>query len=293
MSEQLSPEPLPASQEPLEIQSVGDDVEPAAASTPTSRTKWIAPAWFFFGILVGVIGFAAYTALITQSTPTTAASGALDTVAMRSAARDGTLDAIATLEARGAAAQQQQQPQGPQVAGENAFTVRAANQRGNPDAKITVYEFADYQCPFCKRSHEVVGPQLNQQYVDSGKVQVVFKHSAFLGQESIWAAQAAECAADQGKFWDYHDLLYAKQNGVGSFTKENLIKYAQELKLDAAKFDSCLNNDETLERVKTDTLEGRDAGVTGTPTFFINGQPLVGAQPIEAFQQQIDALLEQ
>jgi protein-disulfide isomerase len=259
-------------------------------SAPTARAAWVAPAWFFFGIVVGVLGFALYTTLMTRAVASTTAGGALDAVALRSAARDGTLDAIATLEARSAAAQQ---PQQPQVIGENAFTVRAANQRGNPDAKITVYEFADYQCPFCKRSHDVVGPQLNQQYVDSGKVQVVFKHSAFLGQESIWAAQAAECAADQGKFWDYHDLLYAKQNGAGSFTKENLIKYAQELKLDATKFGACLNNDETLERVKADTLEGRAVGVTGTPTFFINGQPLVGAQPIEAFQQQIEPLLGQ
>jgi protein-disulfide isomerase len=134
-----------------------------------------------------------------------------------------------------------------------------------------------------------------QSYVDAGKINIVYKHSAFLGQESVWAAQASECAADQGKFWEYHDLLFDKQNGenVGTFTKENLIKYAQELKLDAAKFDPCLNNDETLERVKGDTLEGRGVGVTGTPTFFINGKPLVGAQPIEAFQQQIDGLLGQ
>ena len=134
-----------------------------------------------------------------------------------------------------------------------------------------------------------------QSYIDSGKVNLVYKHSAFLGQESIWAAQASECAADQGKFWEYHDLLFERWNGEnqGAFSKENLIKFAQELKLDAAKFDPCLNNDETLERVKTDTLEGRDAGVTGTPTFFINGQPLVGAQPIEAFQQQLDPLLGQ
>ncbi len=71
-----------------------------------------------------------------------------------------------------------------------------------------------------------------QSYIDSGKVNLVYKHSAFLGQESVWAAQAAECAADQGKFWEYHDLLFDKQNGenVGTFTKENLIKYAKELK---------------------------------------------------------------
>jgi len=134
-----------------------------------------------------------------------------------------------------------------------------------------------------------------QSYIDSGKVNLVYKHSAFLGQESIWAAQASECAADQGKFWEYHDLLFERWNGEnqGAFSKENLIKFAQDLKLDAAKFDPCLTNDETLERVKADTLEGRDVGVTGTPTFFINGQPLVGAQPIEAFQQQLDPLLGQ
>ena len=134
-----------------------------------------------------------------------------------------------------------------------------------------------------------------QPYIDSGKVNLVYKHSAFLGQESVWAAQAAECAADQGKFWEYHDLLFDKQNGenVGTFTKENLVSYAKELGLDMAKFEPCVKNDETLQRVVTDTNEGRQVGVTGTPTFYINGKPLVGAQPAEAFQAQIDAALGQ
>ena len=134
-----------------------------------------------------------------------------------------------------------------------------------------------------------------QSYIDSGKVNIVYKHSAFLGQESVWAAQAAECAADQGKFWEYHDLLFDKQNGenVGTFTKENLSSYAKGLGLDMAKFEPCLKNDETLQRVAADTNEGRQVGVTGTPTFFINGKPLVGAQPVQAFQSQIDAALRQ
>ncbi len=134
-----------------------------------------------------------------------------------------------------------------------------------------------------------------QPYIDSGKVNIVYKHSAFLGQESVWAAQAAECAADQGKFWEYHDLLFDKQNGenVGTFTKENLIAYAKELGLDSAKFDPCLQNDETLQRVMSDTNEGRQVGVSGTPTFFINGKPLVGAQPAEVFKAQLDAALGQ
>jgi protein-disulfide isomerase len=134
-----------------------------------------------------------------------------------------------------------------------------------------------------------------QSYIDSGKVNLVYKHSAFLGQESVWAAQAAECAADQGKFWEYHDLLFDKQNGenVGTFTKENLMAYAKELGLDSTQFDPCLQNDVTLQRVISDTQEGRTAGVTGTPTFFINGKPLVGAQPVETFQSQINAALGQ
>jgi protein-disulfide isomerase len=134
-----------------------------------------------------------------------------------------------------------------------------------------------------------------QSYIDSGKVDLVYKHSAFLGQESVWAAQAAECAADQGKFWEYHDLLFDKQTGenVGTFTKENLMAYAKDLGLDSAKFDPCLKNDDTLQRVVSDTQEGRQVGVTGTPTFFINGKPLVGAQPLQVFQNQIDALLGQ
>jgi protein-disulfide isomerase len=95
--------------------------------------------------LVGVIGFAAYNALIVKPAASTAAAPALDAVAVRTAARDGTLDAIATLQAGGAAAQQQQQPQGPQTVAADAFTVRAANRQGNPDAKVTIYEFSDFQ----------------------------------------------------------------------------------------------------------------------------------------------------
>lgn len=139
-----------------------------------------------------------------------------------------------------------------------------------------------------------MGPVLKQ-YVAEGKINFVYKHSAFLGQESVWAAQAAECAADQNKFWEYHDLLFDKQGGenVGTYTKDNLIKYAQELNLDAARFDACLKNDETLQRVAGDTQEGGQFGVRGTPTFFINGKPLVGAQPVEAIRAAIESALSE
>ncbi len=138
-------------------------------------------------------------------------------------------------------------------------------------------------------------PVLFKQYVDTGKIQFVYKHSAFLGQESTWAAQASECAADQGKFWEYHDLLFERQNGEnqGAFTKDKLIGFAKDMGLDMTKFEPCLTNDQTLSRVQTDTQEGQEAGVRGTPTFFINGQALVGAQPVTAFQALIDQALAQ
>jgi protein-disulfide isomerase len=111
----------------------------------------------------------------------------------------------------------------------------------------------------------------------------------------VWAAQAAECAAEQGKFWEFHDMLFSRQNGEnqGAFNKDKLSGFAKEMGLDMAKFEPCLTNDETLARVQGDTQEGQAAGVRGTPTFFINGQPLVGAQPIEAFQNVLAQQLGQ
>ncbi len=137
-------------------------------------------------------------------------------------------------------------------------------------------------------------PEIIKQYVETGQANIVYKHSAFLGQESVWAAQAAECAADQGRFWDFHDILFERQDGEnqGAFNQDKLIAMATELKFDMAKFEQCLNNNETLARVQADTQEGSAAGVTGTPTFFINGRVLVGAQPLEAFQQTIEQALQ-
>jgi protein-disulfide isomerase len=138
-----------------------------------------------------------------------------------------------------------------------------------------------------------VKPEIVKQYVDTGKVQIIYKHSAFLGPESLWAAQASECAANQGKFWEYHDLLFERQQGEnqGTFNKDKLIALAQELGLDMTQFEPCLNQDQTLERVQADTKEGQALGVRGTPMFFINGRPLSGALPFESFKTVIDQAL--
>jgi protein-disulfide isomerase len=299
-SEEIPPIPqvsetLPEDSSP-EIPEETPLAETPVGASSRNRPKWIAPAWFLFGIIVGIVGFAAYNGLIVKSPTVATPAESLDpNAAMRTAAREGFLEAIATLQAGGpqqpAAAQESQEPK---TVSKDAFTLREANRMGPSTAKVTVVEFADYQCPFCERVHQTVWPTLKQ-YAEEGKISLAYKHSAFLGQESVWAAQASECAADQGKFWDYHDLLFARQNGEnqGTFTKDKLLGFAKELNLDMTKFEPCLQNDQTLSRVSGDTQEGGQAGVRGTPTFFINGKPLVGAQPLQTFQQAIDAALAQ
>ena len=291
MSEQLLSE---TNQNAVEVEPSSTDFDkgPAkSASEPASRPRpWFAPAWFLLGVIVGIVGFAAYTSLAAKPTTASAPPPAFDAAAMRGAARDGTLDAIATLNASNgqAAAQPSAQPVDP-----SAFTVRDTNRQGDKAAKISIVEFSDFQCPYCERFHTAIEPALIKQYVDTGKATFVYKHIAILGQESLWAAQASECAADQGKFWQFHDLLFDKQNGEnqGAFNKDKLLGFAQELKLDMTKFEPCLNQDQTADRVRADSQEGQKAGVRGTPTFFINGKPLVGAQPIEAFQTAIESAL--
>jgi len=261
---------------------------------PTARSGWTAPTWFLLGLLVGVVSFAAFTML-------TARPG-LDAAALKEAVRDGSLEANATLQA----ANPQQAISTPRVLSEaqnptsgtpdipsvaqTSFVLRDANRVGDKNAPVTIVEFSDFQCPFCGRHFQNVEPVLFEEYVDTGKVTFVYKHSAFLGLESVWAAQASECAADQGKFWDYHDLLFTRQAGEnqGAFTKDKLLSFAEELNLDMTQFEPCLINDQTLDRVQADTQEGQQAGVRGTPTFFINGQPLVGAQPYEEFRAAIE-----
>ena len=136
-------------------------------------------------------------------------------------------------------------------------------------------------------------PVLFQEYVDTGKVKFVYKHMAILGQESMWAAEASECAADQGKFWEYHDLLFSRQAGEnqGAFSKDKLLTLATELKLDMTQFEPCLKNDETQDRVQADMQEGQQANVRGTPTFVVNGRVVVGALPLQDFRSVIEQAL--
>jgi protein-disulfide isomerase len=116
---------------------------------------------------------------------------------------------------------------------------------------------------------------------------------AFLGDESQWAAEAAECAGDQNAFWEFHDYLFSHQNGEnqGAFSKDNLKAFAADMKLDTAAFNTCLDSGKYTQLVTDQTNLGKGLGVQSTPTFAVNGQPVVGAVPYETFKQTIDALL--
>lgn len=163
--------------------------------------------------------------------------------------------------------------------------------KGNKDAKVTIVEFADFRCPFCERFFKDAESSLMKDYVDTGKVKYAFRHYAFLGQESVWAAEASECANEQGKFWDFHDWLYnnqAPESDLEYYSKDNLTKYASSIGIDTNQFASCLNSDKYAKQVQDDLSAGQQAGVNGTPTLFINGIPIVGAQPYTAFKTVID-----
>jgi protein-disulfide isomerase len=175
--------------------------------------------------------------------------------------------------------------------GLNENTVYTVSTEGDPfvgpeDAPITIVEFGDFRCGYCRRHFEETFEPLLAAY--EGEVRYVFRDYPILSQESLVAALAAECAHDQGAFWEFHDRVYSNQNVL---TREQFISYATELGLDTATFTTCLDEQQHLDEVVQDYQDGQTLGVGGTPTFFINGKPLIGAQPYSQFQLRFDAEL--
>lgn len=174
------------------------------------------------------------------------------------------------------------------------FTVPATAPRlGNAQAKVTIVEFSDFQCPFCSRFQQLVYPQLKLDYIDTGKASFVYQDFAFLGEESKLAGQAAKCAGEQQKFWEYHDHLFEQQKGEneGAFSVKNLKTFARTLKLNTSAFGTCLDSGKYLAAVEAETASGRNMGITGTPTVLVNGKIVVGAQPYDVFKQAIEEAL--
>lgn len=156
---------------------------------------------------------------------------------------------------------------------------------GPQDAPIVIVEFSDYQCPFCKKWHDEVYQPLLAAY--PGKIRLVFRNFPLttIHTEAFSASEAALCAGDQGAFWPFQEKLFSDEYGFG---EEAYLQYATDLKLDIAAFSNCLTNNKHKAFVQDDIDFAVDLGIRSTPTFFINGLAIVGAQPIEVFQQVID-----
>ena len=164
--------------------------------------------------------------------------------------------------------------------------------RGVATAAVTIDEYADFQCPACAQLARTTEKQLLSSYVAAGQVKLVYHYFAFLGQESNWAAEAAECANEQGRFWDMHDRLYESQGAEnsGAFTKANLKRIGAVLGL-GASFASCVDSGKYTQTVADSTQQGAAQGVRATPTLVINGQRIEGAASYEQLKPIIEAAL--
>jgi protein-disulfide isomerase len=172
--------------------------------------------------------------------------------------------------------------------------------KGDQDAKLTLIEFSDYQCPFCARHIRETFPQLDSNYIKTGKVKYVFKDFPLdFHQNAFKAAEAANCAGDEGKFWEMHDVLFKNQ---GNLAIEAIVGYAETLELDMSKFRQCLDSGKYANDIKKEIETGQRAGVTGTPSFFLGvttpKDPNVkvvkfirGAQSYNNFKEAIDNAL--
>ena len=170
---------------------------------------------------------------------------------------------------------------------------------GKSDAKVLIIEFGDYQCPSCRAFWQDVEPRLKKEYIDPGKAKLVFRDYPIvqIHPEALMAAEAVDCAGDQNKYWEFHDKVFREQYNKGDdlirFKAADLKKWAKDIKLDSTKFDQCLDTEKFKEEILKDKADGDAVSVQGTPTFFINGRVIGGAQPYPAFKNLIDELLKQ
>lgn len=164
---------------------------------------------------------------------------------------------------------------------------------GRADAPVVLIEYADFQCPFCRRFARETEPRLIEEYVNRGLLRIEWRDLPLLGPESRNAAAAARAAAAQGRFWEYHDMLYAEERRVNSGTLDDdaLRAIAERIGLDLARFDADRTSTAVLDAIARDEQEATRLGITGTPAFIVGGLPVIGAQPYEVFQQAIDEAL--
>jgi len=167
---------------------------------------------------------------------------------------------------------------------------------GNPDAKITIVEFGDYQCTFCYKFHDETMKKIDQAYIKTENVNFVYRDFPLNGPQSILASEASYCAQKQNKFWEYHDTLYNNWGGenTGWITKNVLIGFANDIKLDLDSFSQCLENSEFKQKVLDNEQFAREIGIDATPSFLIFNDSelyrIIGAQPFDRFEQALQEL---
>ena len=174
--------------------------------------------------------------------------------------------------------------------------------KGDSNAPVTIIEFSDFQCPFCGRHFKTTMPDIEREYIKTGKVKYVFRDFPLeFHQYAPKASEAADCAGEQEKYWEMHDKLFEKQ---ADLKVEKIKQYAAEIGLDSDTFDSCLDSGKYAGEIQKDVEDGKRAGVSGTPSFFIGksqkdkskeikGKKIVGALPYQSFKQIIDQLLSE
>lgn len=173
----------------------------------------------------------------------------------------------------------------------------ATRSKGNADAAVTIIEYSDFQCPYCSRWVQETYPSLVKDYIDTGKVRIEFRDFPLsnLHPNAMAAAVASRCAAEQNNYWAMHDKLFAMQDTwsgqSGADAAKSFSSYAGEIGLDTAAFDACLGSGKYDESIAQDMQQGQADGVSGTPSFLINGTLVVGAQPLSTFRQALDTLL--
>jgi protein-disulfide isomerase len=181
------------------------------------------------------------------------------------------------------------------------ITVDDALFKGDKNARVTLVEFADYQCPFCARFYRETLPQIEENYIFTGKVKFFFRNFPLERNhpQAFKAAVAANCAGEQGKFWAMHHRLFTHQEELGA---KDLLQHAKMLALDSSKFTRCLDSEESAAKVRKELAEGEKAGVKVTPTFLLGltepnnpkitiQKTIVGAKPYTDFKEAIDSLL--
>lgn len=187
---------------------------------------------------------------------------------------------------------QPSQPTGPVDVSEGHLPIM-----GNKDAKVTLVEFSDFQCPFCEQLFKDAFPQIKKDYIDTGKVKLAYRHYPLteIHPNAQKSAEASECANEQGNFWDYHDQLFNNQADweslEASAALEKFVEYANEIGLNGETLRNCVESGKMADNISEDANDGLKVGVNGTPATFVNGMLVSGAVPYSEFKAEIDKAL--